>query len=707
MTLLRLSWRLAFSTDPRQRWRQIGVVTSSAVAALVLLLGVAVVHLAQVSHSRVLARSPIEAASADGAALETSTRAVVLEGREHLGQVPVIWLEPRPGHEHERRAIPPGLSALPGPGEGVLSPGLVMRGYSPGDFGLRSSTVGLGPRGAIGADGLVTGSEPWIYARPPAGRTLGEGGNLIMVDRYDPSPGATGNRVDQETILEVPSVTSAAVGLCWLVVTPVLYLALGAARSQSALRLQRSGTLFRVGIAPWRLRSLLALETAALTGVGIAVGAVLWLAWGQRMVALPMTGVRLLPGGLVLRWPLVAITLLALVALTALAGTTGPLEAGARRVRRRAPRTVHLVPVVAGIGMMAGSRLATPMSPPAGYLLFGGVILCVAALPLALPVMAAATGRGLARSRRPARWLAGRRLSFDSVTLARPAAAVAALVLIAGAAFAIYGRVTAGADDPSGSLRGRVAYVDWRDERPGDVTWARGQLSGLLTAPTGLGRGGEQVAMVDDCGAAARALSAIEKSWCDASGGFTELGREQFRAAAHFDPVDSGDHATMNSYSLLMVSSRPIDQREVMQELAPRLPAVNVSGNGPSAPYVPVGWLIAGWVLASLVLTAAVVREIGDRALVALTGDTASRSIGISARELGSVHRWAILTPVVVGLPVGYAAAVVFALYGHYLGFTLYYLGRITGVTLAVALLTSLTLVAVFEIHRRTTSFDE
>jgi hypothetical protein len=707
MTLFRLSCRLAFSRDPRQRWRQVGIITSSAVASLALLLGFSVVHLAQVSQGRVLARSPVVTSSADQAVLETSTRAIAVDRREHLGQVPVIWLQPRPGHEHEPRAIPPGLSALPGPGEGVLSPGLVTRGYSAEDFGLRRSEAGLGPRGAIGADGLVSASEGWIYARPAAGRTLGEGGNLLSIDRYDPSPRATGNRADQETVLEVPSVNSSGVGLCWLVVAPVLYLALGAARSLSSLRLQRSGTLFRLGIAPWRIRALLALETVALAAPGIAFGAGIWFVLGPRMTTVPMTGVRLLPGTLESPWPQAAAGLLALAALTALSGMVGPLEAGSRGVRRRTPHAAQLIPMVAAVVMMGASRLADPPSAPAAYLLFGGVILCVASFPLGLPVLAAATGRALAGSRRPARWLAGRRLTFDSVTLARPAAAVAALVLIAGAAFAIYGRVTAGGDDPSGSVRGRVAYVDWRDERPGDVSWARGRLSRLVTATTGEGRDGEPVAMVDECSAAARALGAIEASWCEASGDFTDQGREQFRAATHYVPVTNSDGATLKTYGLLMVSSRPIDQREVMQALGPRLPAVNVSGNGASTPYVPVGWLIAGWVLASLVLSAAVVREIGDRALAALRADAATRALDLSDQEQRSVHRWAILTPVVVALPVGYTAAMVFALYGSYLGFTLFYLERITAVSLAVALTTFLTLLAVFEIHRRTLTWDE
>jgi hypothetical protein len=93
-------------------------------------------------------------------------------------------------------------------------------------------------------------------------------------------------------------------------------------------------------------------------------------------------------------------------------------------------------------------------------------------------------------------------------------------------------------------------------------------------------------------------------------------------------------------------------------------------------------------------------------ALTSLTSDSISRALGLSATEVAAVHRWAILTPVGLALPVGYAAAVVFALYGHHLGFTLYYLGRITVVSLAVAVTTFLTLLAVFEIHRRTLAWE-
>ena len=704
MTSLKLACRLAFSSDVRQRWRQFGILVSSAIAALVLLGGIALVHVARVSDQRVVARSPVEATSSDRAVLESSTRALVISGRDDLGQFPVIWLEPRPGHEHDRHAIPPGLSAMPGPGEGVLSPGLVARGFTAEDFGLHSSSVGRGPRGSIGADGLTTGSEGWIYARPAVGRTLGLGGSLTLLEGYETSGVRSANRVNQETVLEVPSAAAASVGLLWLVIAPALYLALGAARSLSALRLERSGTLVRLGIASWRIRGLLALETVALGGPGLVVGATLWFAIGERITTMPLTGVTLLPDALATPWLLNAGALMALAAMIGISGMIGSLDDGARRRGRRRPHPLHVLPLLSAVGMMAASRVATPMSPQSAGLLFGGVILCVASLPLALPWLALAAGAGLARRSRPGPWLAGRRLTFDAITLARPAATVAALVLIAGAAFAIYGRITGGADDPreGRSLQGRVAQLDWRDERPDDMVWARLQLAGLVTARTGQGASGEPVAIVDHCGDAARALGARGDSWCRSGATFSDRGREEFRTATHYEPVTTDHAARVSDYSLLLLSDRSIDQREVMKALAPRLPAVNVSGNGASAPYLPVGWLIAGWVLASLVLSAAVIREIGDRALAALNQDTVIRALGLSAREVGSVHRWSILIPVLVALPVGYLAAVVFALYGNYLGFTLYYLGRVTIVSAAVALTVLITLHLVFAIHRRT-----
>lgn len=702
-TSLKLAWRLAFSRDLRQRWRQLSVVSSSLVTTFVLLLGIAVWQAASQSDDRVELRSPVVAARPDEAILDASPRGLVLAGHSDLGQFPVMWLHPRPGHDWDPAAVPPGLRALPAAGEAVLSAGLVERGLTAEDFGLRSSTAGTGLKGAIGDAGLATSSEGWIYARPVAGRTLGAGGTVLALRGYLDGGRVRETRLNLETFPDLPSGTSALVGMLWLVLGPALYLALGATRSLSELRLQRSATLFRLGIAQGRIRTVLAVETSLLAATGSAVGAVTWLLAGQSWRSLPVTGTTMLPSSLALPPGTVLAIVVALVLVMAVVGMAGDLRGRATLARRRQPTAWHVLPLAASIVAMTASRFAAPMSAASASLLFAGVILCLASLPLAVPVLVQRAGTVLARRDRPAAWLAGRRLVFDSMTFARPAAAVAALVLIAGAAFAIYGRITAGSDGGrSGPVdAGRVGQVNWRDERRGDVDWAIRHLSGMVAAPTGTDSSGSRVAVVRSCWEVADTLGTTRSSWCSSASDFTVRGEDDFAAATRFSPRVDPAGTQLDGFNLLLLDDKPIDQREVMRALAPRLPAINTTRDDRTTRFVPVGWLIAGWLLASMVLCAAVIREVGDRTLVSLSQDRKVLALGLSRREINAVHRWSVLTPVVVAAPVGYVAAVAFAVLGQYLGFTINYLGRITAVAASVWGVALATLLVVLRLDRR------
>lgn len=708
MTVMKLASRLAFSRDLRQRWRQLSVVGSSFLATAVLLLGVAVWQAAEGADDAIARRSPVMAERPGDAVLDASPRGLVIEGRSDLGQVPVMWLEPRPGHESDPVAVPPGLRALPGPGEGVLSAGLVQRGLTPADFGLRASTAGTGRGGAIGDDGLATRSEGWIYARPSEGRTLGVGGTLLPLRGYlTDGPGAE-NRLNQETFPDLPSGSAAMVGVLWLVVGPALYLALGAARSLSELRLSRSATLFRLGVASRRIRAVLAMETALLSLVGSCAGLLLWLWAGQTAKSVPLTGTTVLPGALRMS-PIAALILAgAFVICVAIVGSVGDIRAGRNSPRRRSLRRWHVLPLLASIAAMVASRAASPMSGASAYLLFGGVILCLASLPLAVPFLVQRASAALTNSQRPHVWLAGRRLQFDPATFARPAAAVAALVLIAGAAFAIHGRITGSEPDHGGGGvvgTGHIGQVNWRDERPGDIDWAAKQLSPVVASPTGTDRAGARVAVVNDCPSISDVMGASRQDWCTPHRNFTERGVRDFLAATHLSPrVTPAADVRLDGYNLLLLSTSRIDQKQVMRALTPRLPAVNTTSDDRSTRFVPVGWLIAGWVLASMLLCAAVIREVGDRALASLRRDHAVERLGLDRAEVDAVHRWSILMPVAVAAPVGYVSAVVFALLGYHLGFTVKYLGRITAITVGVWAVATCTLLLVLYLHRKTVS---
>lgn len=716
MTGLKLAWRLAFSRDVRQRWRQVSVLVTASAAALLMLLGVGIVHAARASDDRIAARSPLWASSIEAAPLQVSLRGLTLVEENY--QFPVVWLQPSAGHENNPEIVPPGLDRLPAPGEGVLSPGLLARGYAAEDFGLKPSTAGSGEDGTIGLQGLSSTSEGWIYARPPAGRTLGTGGALLPLQGYGP-----GNaKASLETLPQVPSARAAVMGVAWLLVAPALLLLIGGARALSHVRDQRARVLLQLGISPLRIRLLLATETALLAGAGAIAGLSVWLVWLSRVRKMPLTGAELKPDALAYPWPYAVLLTVAVIGLAATCTAAGRISGhGHRKVRP--VRKWHAVPFVIALLMMALSRVVPPFTTSAELLLFGGLLLTMGALPLALPVAVAGMGRVFGRSGRAPVWLAGRRLSLRAATLSRPAAAVGLLVFIAGGAFALYGRMVQPDTQSLADAPLSRFTVNWRDERPGDFDYIAEQLSSMQVIPIispdeappggdrnakGADADGLPIAVFADCQQLESAVRPLDLTACSRDGAISQGFLEQFRALTNLTPALAADVRIATSPDqVLLLGAESVTSRQVMQALAPGLPAVNIGKLAPSnASTERLGWLVLGWVAASLILSAALLREVGDRALAALEEDEHLHRLGLSPREIDRTQRWTLLPPVLVAIPAGYAGAVGFALFGFYLGFTTRYVARITAVALAVGVIAAASLALAFYIHRRIVSSE-
>jgi hypothetical protein len=690
----RLALRLAFSRDVRQRWRQVSVITASFIAVALVLLGAGIVTASQASDSRREARSPVFASSPARAGLKISSSGPIVDGH----QVPVVWLEPVTGHESDPAVVPPGLTRLPAPGEGVLSPGLTLTGFTADDFGLLASTAGSGPGGTIGLSGVSTSSEGWIYARPPAGRSLGTGGSLQYLRGY----GGSGERFAQDTQLEIPNLRSALLGVTWMLLAPIVMLVFGAARALSAVRDDRAQTLLRLGVTSARIRLILAVETMFLAASGGAVALTAWLTWLSGARSLPLTGTRLVPGALRFPWwEAVTLTLvvLALIAASAVVGRV------VGRTLTRSSRTVrpwHAAPLMVALSMMVGSRWAPPYSTAASLLLFGGLLLTLAALPMALPVLVAKAGGQLARARRPAIWLAGRRLSLRSANLSRPAAAVGTLVFLAGGASAIYGHLISTEASATSEVRLTRFLVSWRDDHPGDVAAIQQRIRDLRVIPVTESPTGQAVASFTSCEQIAEAITPLALHPCGGSGSLVPAFAREFRRITGVSPAIGTRRVTEASYVLLMGRSA-VTERQVMKALAGALPAVTTTQIG--APQklssAQASWMLAGWFLATVVLALAILREIGDRALASLGDDRDLQRLGLTTTEIARTHRWTVLPPIAAAIPVGYIGAVAFALFGFQLGFTVANLATISGIALLVGGMAVICLGAVFRIHRR------
>ena len=696
MTILKLALRLGFSPDARQRWRQLSVVLVGLVTTLTALLALGLTHAARASDERVADRAPGGTATQSQARLMFSARGLDVEG---FGQFPAVWLEPVPGHEADPRVVPPGLSRLPGPGEGVLSPGLVSAGFTAADFGLHSSTAGTGPGGSIGAAGVATESEGWIYARPARGRTLGVGGALLGSTGYGPGGPF---RINFETIPQIPSYRTTLIGVLCLLVGPSAYLLFGGSRAMSPVRDDRSQTLWRLGVAPGRIRLLLASETALLAAAGAAPGLLVWEFALSRSTRLPLTMAVLKPHALsVGLWPELLVGAIA-VGTAAIGSSVIRIQDRSLGSDTKTVRPWHTIPLIAGFTMMAFSHWLTQASGLRVLLVFGGLLLTFGALPMAIPALVSRLGSWLGNSRHPSVWLAGRRLTLRSANLSKPAAMVGALIFVAGAAFALYANIATSEESPGESAPYAAYTLGWRDPRPADAATLAQAGGDLIAVPMTQTRAGATVLHFASCREAAQAVRISMAAACDSN---TTLQPQVARSLARW----TGSTATLTPTptgrpdGFAFVFGPPgTPPQHVMQRLG-GLPAANLADvAGFNRVIDPrAGLALAGWATATLILTLAMLREIGDRALSSMQDSRQLLRLGLRRHEIKHTYRWTIMTPVLVAIPLGYLGAFLFAVLGYELGITINNLARIGFVATVVTVVALATLTAVFRLNER------
>lgn len=679
MITLRLAVRLALNRGLEQRWRQVCAIGTALVATVLVLTVGGLINVSLHAADVIRDRSPIWAQPGDPPTLEISLRGVDVGARQAI----VVWLNPTAGHESDPAVIPPGLSALPGPGEAVLSPGLVERGLTATSLGFVDSDVGLGAQGAIGPDGVISDSDPWMYVRPAAGRTLGEGGALLLTRGY---AGSGEDRAPLEADPDIPSPAIMGSLLVWLVLLPSLFLLTTGARALSPIRAERARLLHRLGISQTRVRVMLGLETAVLAGVGTILGVVAWAGTVRPATRLPLTGAILQFGALDLPAPVVVAAALIVVGIAALSGAF-TLASRRARARLRPASLMRTIPLAIGLVTMLASRALTWDAGLARErLLIVGAIIAFASVPLAVPPLAGRLGEALSRTaRRPALWLAGRRLTFDSATLTRPATAVGMLVLVAGAAFSMYANmITPEPEQLALDQQDATLFtVEWRDPRGGDLATFTQAVPDSTVYPL---LDTEQGAVVTVARCAAleplgRALGLATA--CDAAGEpSAELAR-QMNALSLTPAIGS---PPPDADAVLLLDDTGMHPTDIMARVKGRLPALNISeATARSHTATTVGWLISGWVLASLLLMAGILREIGDRALQAVVDDSILNRVGLSQLEISAVERFSLTVPLAVTIPIGYLGAVAYAVVGYELGLTVRSLLPITAVAVAAA----------------------
>ena len=200
---------------------------------------------------------------------------------------------------------------------------------------------------------------------------------------------------------------------------PVLILIATASRLSAARREERFAAMRLVGATPRQISVVSAVEAVVAALAGVAVGFALFFAFRPLLYHVPFTGAPFAPGDLslhgidivlvVIGVPVAAVVS-ALVALRRV--QISPLSVN-RRASSRPPRIVRIIPLLAGIAVLAYFDAHGKPGSNGGQLLelLVGFVLLVVGLVLAGPWFTTAGSRLMAkRASRPATLIAGRRL---------------------------------------------------------------------------------------------------------------------------------------------------------------------------------------------------------------------------------------------------------------------------------------------------------
>ena len=311
--------------------------------------------------------------------------------------------------------IPPGIPHLPGPGEFYASPALsnLLRSV-PADE-LRDRFTGH-QIGTIGPAALPSPSS------------------LIIVIGHDAAqlshnPGAAevyGIQETQATCYNCASGVGSGPVLQWILaggaialLLPVLILIATASRLSAARREERFAAMRLVGATPHQISVVSAVEATIAAVAGVAIGFLLFFLLRPALYRVPFTGQPLAQGDLSLRWIDVGLVVLG-VPIAAVASARLALRRVQKSplgVRRREssspPRIVRIIPLLAGIAMLAYFDAAGKPGSNGGQLLelFVAFVLVISGLVLAGPWITTAGSRLMTkRASHPATLIAGRRL---------------------------------------------------------------------------------------------------------------------------------------------------------------------------------------------------------------------------------------------------------------------------------------------------------
>jgi hypothetical protein len=321
--------------------------------------------------------------------------------------------------------VPPGVAALPGPGQYYASPAMVkLLRHTPAPQ-LSDRYPGR-LIGTIGSSALPSPNSLIIVI----GRNvsdLSKDGSADLVDRISTtSPSdcngadcALGVGYDSNGITLILSVVAAAL------LFPVLIFVGGATRLSATRREQRFAAMRLVGATPRQISVISTVESVASAVLGVAAGFGVFFLLRPAAATIPFTGNPFFAGDLYLNlgdglFVIFGIPIgAAIAARVALRRVTISPLGVTRRVAPHPPRPWRILPLVAGIAELSyfayvrdiGARTHTSSTTEAAVFLIG-VLLVMSGLVIAGPWLTMLASRLIARrANRPATLIAARRLA--------------------------------------------------------------------------------------------------------------------------------------------------------------------------------------------------------------------------------------------------------------------------------------------------------
>jgi FtsX-like permease family len=366
--------------------------------------------------------------------------------------------------------IPPGVAALPGPGELLVSPALA-------ELMERTPAAQLAERypgevvGTIGRDALASPDSLVVIAGHEPAELAAEPDAVLVTEISTTGPDECGSSCAPFVGTSTAGMTLILGSVAGALLFPLLVFIAGATRLSAARREQRFAAMRLVGATPRQIAVVAAVEAAIAAVTGVVVGFGLFGALRPLLAQLPFAEEPLFTGDLTLTARDVLLVGIGIpIAATIAAGVAlrrvvvSPLGV-TRQAPRRAVHASRLVPLAAGIvwlGYLAWfSDIGASRNTGTQALAYlAGIFSIMIGLVVAGPWLTSIVARLTAgRATRPAGLIAARRLADDPRTAFRAISGVVLGTFVFGCALGVITSVVAhhgGSADTSAEDRGTL-----------------------------------------------------------------------------------------------------------------------------------------------------------------------------------------------------------------------------------------------------------